>query len=108
VRNNSPDRIPNLFVIFQWENENPQPHPDGTRTASGGTPLAPMTRFKGTLEKDQEQIFCLDEKYQQEQVLGRVAALSPERYWVSIFSGGQEIHCVDGSLVGAVLEGLQR
>jgi hypothetical protein len=111
VRNGSKTPIPELILTFNCDNENPESCPDGSMTLGIGTALHALRdgkEFRGTLEPGQEHIFYLDENFLHDRVLSRVAALSPERYWVAVLSGDKEIARYDGRLFGGVLDGLFR
>jgi hypothetical protein len=106
VQNISPRPISSMSVRLEWENEQPQPPAAMTRTAGGGTSLHSTTRFVGVLLPGERHIFYLDENYLRQELLGRVASLSPERYWIAVMSGEQELARVPGNLIGGVLDGL--
>lgn len=106
VRNTSAAPIKNLTLMFEWENEKPQPCPDGSRTEGGGTALYPATVPCHTLPPGGERVYYLDVDYLEKEVIGRVAALSPERYWVEIQIEGQTVCRIPGNLIGGVLDGL--
>jgi hypothetical protein len=106
VRNTSSSPIDGLSAAFEWENERHQPNPDGSRTAAGGTLLRALHGLSGPLAPGDERVFYIDERYLEEEVMGRIAALSSERYWVAVRSGEQELARYPGNLVGGVLEGL--
>jgi hypothetical protein len=107
VRNTSDESIADLGVVFEWENEQHQPNPDGSTTVGGGSVLYSTTVSKAPLAPGEERIFYVNERYLEDEMLGRVAALSPERYWLSVLSGEQEIARIGGNLVGGVLDGLE-
>jgi hypothetical protein len=77
-----------------------------TRIAGGGTLLRSTTTFTGVLAPGERHTFYLDETYLQQKLLGRVATLSPERYWIAVVSGEQEITRVPGNVIGGVMDGL--
>ena len=107
VRNTSRDELGSLHVEFMWENESPQPASLGSTTVAGGTPMKGLTLFRGTLSANESHTFYLDERYLDEQVLGRaIASLSTERYWISVMSGEQEIARIPGAQIAGVLDGL--
>ena len=106
VTNTSAEAIPFVTVMVQWENEQPQPSGSNINTHGGGTMLKALGIFHGTLGPRQSQVFYVDEKYVRDELLGRVAALSTERYWIAALSGDREIGRYRGGLIASVLEGL--
>jgi hypothetical protein len=109
VRNTGDVPAPNLSAHWVYRNETPQAMQVGTVPAwgiSGSLRLASPSSFKGTLSPGQEVSFLLEEDFL-ESLLGQVAALSPERYWIAVASGQFEVRRIDGRIAGDFLERLE-
>jgi len=97
-----------LSVHWVGEHEAPQPTRIGevqARDLGGSMALLAATSFGGTLGVGESAAFVLDARVL-DVVLSKVAALSPERYGISVRSGESEILRIDGRVVGEFLEGL--
>src|SRR4051812_25403742 len=80
ILNASSDLIANLVVTFRWQNERPQRSNDGSYINDGAIAFNCVRPAKTPLKPLEERMFYLNEEYLAKEVLGRVAALSPERY----------------------------
>jgi hypothetical protein len=108
ARNVGTDPVPALSVHWVYRNEAPQPVQLRTISAlgiSGSLSLDHETTFEGTLAVGHAAAFVLDARAMAP-LLSQVAALSPERYWLSVRSGTTELLRVEGAELGAHLEEL--
>jgi hypothetical protein len=109
IKNTADVPVPKLSVHWVTRNETPQPMKVGSVAAAELGEKLRLSRpssFTGTLRVGQEVPFLLDE-WALHPLLGQVAALSPERYWITIASGGFEVLRIDGRVVGDFLENLE-
>jgi hypothetical protein len=108
VRNHGTVPIPDLSVHWVHENETAQPWDVGAIKAlgiGGSVSLMREDSFDGTLQPGKAVPFLLDERFL-DGLVSQVAALSRERYWLSVRSCEKEICRVDGSQIGVHLEEL--
>jgi hypothetical protein len=108
VRNKGGVPVRDLSVHWVFENETAQPRKAGGVVAmevGGSVSLLRSDQFPGTLPVGMSTPFLLDERTLNS-VLSQVAALSPERYGISIRSGEGEVLRLPGRVVGAFLMGL--
>jgi hypothetical protein len=106
VTNDGAAPIPHLTVWCATENETPQPSPEfgGQGYCVGGElGLVPERTFSGTLQPGETTQFVLSSDFLRI-LLSQIAALSPERYWVSVKCGFVEIGRLDGATLGEFAE----
>jgi hypothetical protein len=110
VCNRGTEPLRDLSVHWVFENEVMQPV-EGisvpAQEVGGSFGLGDEESFEGTLEPGRLVPFVLDFRML-DAVLSHAAGLSPERYWLSVRSGDQEIYRVDGRVAGAHVEQLAR
>lgn len=110
VTNIGTEPIPELSVHWVFQNEVMQPV-KGLRVPAqemgGSFGLGHEESFDGTVAPGRLVPFALDGRMLNA-VLSHAAGLSPERYWISIRCGDQEIHRIDGTIAGAHVEQLSR
>ena len=103
VTNLGADPLSKLTVSLSYENEVPQPGqltPNLKYQGVGGAfGLAKQYLFDGTLQRGLSTTFCLP-PFMIEHAQSLVAALSPERYRLTILADEQPIAVVDGSMLG--------
>lgn len=111
VTNSSPVPIQMFGVDWRYENETPQPTKgtsiESFEMAGSFTAFRPKNAvpFDHTLAPGASKEFELIERHLPT-IRAYIAALSPERYWVSMRSGDHEIGRIDGSEVAEVIDRL--
>jgi len=106
VRNDGQVRIRDVQVWWVMENETPQPVQGVSFAATelgGSLSLIRERSFSGALMPGCSTQFLLDPRTLSI-LRSQVAALSPERYWIAVRSGHQEIARVSGAAAGDFLE----
>jgi hypothetical protein len=108
VRNMGAMPAQELSVRWVFENEVPQPFQFRSSTGhemGGSYYLTPEDGFGGTLAPGRVAPFLLHPHFR-EAVFSHASSLSPEQYRLSVLCGEEEVHRVDGSVVGAYLDEL--